>query len=209
MLYQELPRIESSPLDGWGRWLAPALIAGAGLTAALLLLVLGQPLVAGLALLVGLAGAGISSLRKPPVELPTHALEVGPDYSLLGSALGLSKEPVALTTGEGSLLLANAAYRERFGAARAPLDLGANDDARQGLQLAQGMAIRDGAGCVAGIETSAGPTRSTSTGVGPASCSAAPEFLPPSSTPRARSLPAIGRSKSAPFRPIQKLSRCS
>jgi two-component system cell cycle sensor histidine kinase/response regulator CckA len=158
MLYQELPRIESSPLDGWGRWLAPALIAGAGLTAALLLLVLGQPLVAGLALLVGLAGAGISSLRKPPVELPTHALEVGPDYSLLGSALGLSKEPVALTTGEGSLLLANAAYRERFGAARAPLDLGANDDARQGLQLAQGMAIRDGAGCVAGIETSAGPT---------------------------------------------------
>jgi len=31
MLYQELPRIESTPLDGWGRWLAPALIFAAAL----------------------------------------------------------------------------------------------------------------------------------------------------------------------------------
>ena len=44
MLYQELPPIDSTPLDGWGRWLAPALIAGAALTAALLLLLVGQPL---------------------------------------------------------------------------------------------------------------------------------------------------------------------
>ena len=28
MLHQELPRIESTPLDRWARWLAPALIAG-------------------------------------------------------------------------------------------------------------------------------------------------------------------------------------
>jgi hypothetical protein len=41
MLYQELPSIESSSLEGWGRWLAPALVAGAALTGSLLLLVIG------------------------------------------------------------------------------------------------------------------------------------------------------------------------
>ena len=30
MLHQKLPRIDSTPLDGWGRWLAPALILGVG-----------------------------------------------------------------------------------------------------------------------------------------------------------------------------------
>jgi hypothetical protein len=40
MLHQELPRIDSSPLDGWGSWLAPALIAGAALSGASLLLAL-------------------------------------------------------------------------------------------------------------------------------------------------------------------------
>jgi two-component system cell cycle sensor histidine kinase/response regulator CckA len=38
------------------------------------------------------------------------------------------------------------------------LALAANDDARQGLELAQSMAWRDGAGCVAGIDTEAGTT---------------------------------------------------
>ncbi len=72
--------------------------------------------------------------------------------------MGLSSDPVALTSGEGSLLLVNAAYRDRFGSARPPLELGADDDARQGLLLAQSMAWRDGGGCVAGIETAAGQT---------------------------------------------------
>ena len=72
--------------------------------------------------------------------------------------MGLSSDPVALTTGEGSLLLVNAAYRDRFGSARPPLELGSDDDARQGLSLAQSMAWRDGGGCVAGIETTSGQT---------------------------------------------------
>ena len=155
MLYQELPQIESTALDGWGRWLAPALILGAALTAALLLFLFGEPLIAGGAALVGLAGAGFAYVRSSPAS-PTQTLVVGPDYALLGSALGLSSDPVALTTGEGSLLLVNAAYRERFGGAPPPLELAANDDAAQGLMLAQTMASRDGAGCVAAIETSAG-----------------------------------------------------
>jgi len=158
MLYQELPEIESTALDGWGRWLTPALIAGAALTVALLLVGVGQPLIAAGMMLVGLVGAAVVYFRTPAARTPTEPLVAGPDFALLGSALGLSTDPVALTTGEGSLLLVNAAYRERFGAAAAPLNVGTDDEAREGLALAQTMAWRDGAGCVAGIATAAGPT---------------------------------------------------
>jgi two-component system, cell cycle sensor histidine kinase and response regulator CckA len=156
MLYQELPQIESTALDGWGRWLAPALIVAGAFTAAALLLAVGQPLIAAALFFAGVGGAAFAYQRSAPVPAPSEPLLMGPDYALLGSALGLSGDPVTLTTGEGSLLLVNAAYRERFGGARPPLELAANDDARRGLELAQTMAWRDGAGCVAGIETTAG-----------------------------------------------------
>src|SRR5437870_3657617 len=65
MLYQELPRIESTRLDGWAQWLAPAVIAAAALTAGLLLLLLGQPLRDGAGCVAGIStAAGIS-----PVEV--------------------------------------------------------------------------------------------------------------------------------------------
>ena len=159
MLYRELPTIESSPLDQWGRWLAPALIAGAGLTLALFFTLVGQEVLALVLAAAGLCGGAIAYLRtSSAAPLPTEPLVAGPDYALVGAALGLSADPVALTTGEGSLLLVNEAYRERFGAARPPMELATNDEAREGLKLAQTMAWRDGAGCVAGIETAVGPT---------------------------------------------------
>ena len=117
MLYQELPRIDSTALDGWARWLVPALVVAAGATAALLLLLIGQPLFAGACLLAGLVGAALVLLRARSEVASPEPLVVGPDYSLLGSALGLSREPTALTTGAGSLLIVNAAFRERFGRA--------------------------------------------------------------------------------------------
>jgi two-component system cell cycle sensor histidine kinase/response regulator CckA len=158
MLYRELPSIESTPLDGWGRWLAPALVMGAAATAGLLALLIAQPLIALILVGIGVIGAAVAYFRTAPAAAPTEPLVLGPDYALLGSALGLSDDPVALTTGEGSLLLANSAYRERFGAGRPPLELAANDEALQGLKLAQTMAWRDGGGCVARIETAAGTT---------------------------------------------------
>ena len=158
MLYQELPTIESTALSGWARWLAPALIAGAAASVALLFLILGQPIVVGAIALGGVVAALFAILRKPASSAPDEPLVIGPDFALLGSALGLSSDPVALTTGEGSLLLVNAAYRERFGGAKPPLGLASNEEAQQGLSLAQTMARRDGAGCVAGIETAAGTT---------------------------------------------------
>jgi two-component system cell cycle sensor histidine kinase/response regulator CckA len=155
MLYQDLPRIDSTPLDQWGRWLVPALIVAAAITLAVPLLLAGWPLLAGMAVAVGGAG-GVAGLRRQhPAKPLSQPLSAGPDYSLVGSALGLSREPVALTNGEGSLLVVNSAYRERFGAVP-PLQLAADDEAGQGLKLAQSMAWRDGGGCVAGVQTIAG-----------------------------------------------------
>jgi two-component system cell cycle sensor histidine kinase/response regulator CckA len=156
MLYQELPRIDSSPLDGWGSWLAPAISAAAAGTAAAVLLLVGLPTIAAVVIVAGLVAAAVL-IRKPRArELTGEPLVAGPDFSLVGSALSLSGDPVALTNGEGSLLVVNRIYRERFGTSP-PLALAADDEAaRQGLDLAQSMAWRDGAGCVAGIETSAG-----------------------------------------------------
>ncbi|GAA3887262.1 PAS domain-containing sensor histidine kinase [Sphingomonas limnosediminicola] len=156
MLYQELPRIESSPLDGWSRWLVPAAIFVGALTAAALLVFVGQPLFAGAVVLGGLAAGGFVYLRPPPDINLSEPLVVGPDFSLVGAALGLSREPTALTTGEGSLLIVNSSYRDRFGGSQPPLELGADEQAKQGLELAKSMAWRDGAGCVAGIGTHAG-----------------------------------------------------
>jgi two-component system cell cycle sensor histidine kinase/response regulator CckA len=156
MLYQELPRIDSSPLDGWGRWLMPALVAGAALTGAVLLLLIAQPVAAGAVALLGAGGAAAAHLRGRPSAAIAEPLAAGPDYSLVGSALAMCPDPAALTTGEGSLLIVNGAYRERFEGARPPLDLAADEEGRQGLAIAQGMAWRDGAGCVAGIETKSG-----------------------------------------------------
>jgi two-component system cell cycle sensor histidine kinase/response regulator CckA len=156
MLHQELPAIDSSPLGRSARWLAPVLLVAAGLSIALVLLVIGVPLAAGGIAIVGAVAAAIAYFREDGDGVPASPLVIGPDYSLLGSALGLSREPIALTTSEGSLLIVNAAYRERFGGAKPPLALGSDDEARAGLEIARSMAWRDGAGCVAGIATDSG-----------------------------------------------------
>ena len=117
---------------------------------------LDQPLIGALAFAVGLGVAAFAYFRTPSVRVSTETLVAGPDYALVGAALSLNSDPIALTTAEGSLLLVNAAYRERFGGAHPPLELGASSEASQGLKLALTMAERDGAGCVAGIETSTG-----------------------------------------------------
>ena len=148
MLHQELPRIESTPLDGWGRWLAPALIGGAAVSVAFLCLLLAQPRIAVVAIVAGVIGAGWVLAKAPRESALVEPLAVGPDFSLVGSALGLSREPTALTTGDGSALIVNTAYRERFGSNVSPLSLATDDEARQGLDLAKTMAWRDGAGCV-------------------------------------------------------------
>ena len=158
MLYQALPPIESDRLDRWEWWLAPALAAAAGITVGILLLLVGQPLLALAAAVAGLATGAFLHFRGLPPAAQVEPLVAGPDYSLVGSALSLSRDPAALTTAEGSLLIVNMAYRDRFGGARPPLALGRDEEAASGLEMARSMASRDGAGCVAGIVTDSGTT---------------------------------------------------
>ncbi len=132
------------------------LIVAAAVTVAGLLMVAGQPVIAAIMFVAGLAVAAFAYLKTPAPRIDDQVLRSEPDYALVGSALGLSNDPIALTSGEGSLLIVNSAYRERFGGAPPPLEVAASDEARQGLKLAQTMAWRDGAGCVAAIETSSG-----------------------------------------------------
>src|ERR1700743_4027138 len=65
MLYQELPSIEATPLDGWGRWLAPALVGAGALTVAAVLLLVGYALLGGVTLVGGGRG-GARTLRRAP-----------------------------------------------------------------------------------------------------------------------------------------------
>ena len=155
MLHQELPAIAGSPLGRAGGWLLPALGVAALVSAAALFLLLDAPLL-GLLLLFGAAAAGgalIYDRRTGGTAIETAV--AGPDYSVIGTTLALSAEPAALTGADGAMLVANPAYRERFGAVN-PLKLAADEDSSRSLQAAVGMAWRDGAGCAAGLATESG-----------------------------------------------------
>src|SRR5438309_683090 len=102
MLYQELPRIDSAPLGKWGRWLAPGVVAAAGLTFDLLLLAAGHGSLAAFCAVAGFAGGGATLLRSGRGQTrlaPT--IVAGPDFAIVGAALGLIDDPVALTDGAG------------------------------------------------------------------------------------------------------------
>ena len=158
MLQQNLPRISSSPLDGWGRWLAPALIAAAGLSGALVLLLVGQMTLAGMAAVIAVGAAVAGYLRAAQPASVAEPIVGGPDFTLVGSALGMCGDAAALTSENGSLLIANSAYRDRFGGSPPPLQLGTDEDSEQGLEVARTMAWRDGAGCAGRIKTDHGFT---------------------------------------------------
>ena len=156
MLQQDLPPIESGLLDASSRWLTPALVAAAGATAAILLLLAGQPTIGAAVAAAGMAAGGILYWRGARSPLVHEPIVAGPDYSLVGAALALCPDAAALTSEDGSLLIANAAYRDRFGGPVPPLELGADADSRQALDLARTMGWRDGAGCVARVKTARG-----------------------------------------------------
>ena len=156
MLQQELPRIDSTPLDGWGSWLVPSLVSGVALTAAVVLLLLAQPTFAVIAAVGAVVAGGAAYLRESRGRSVAEPIVGGPDFSLVGSALGMCRDAAALTSESGTLLIANAAYRERFEGALPPLQLGVGEEAKQGLEIARSMAWRDGAGCAARVKTSHG-----------------------------------------------------
>ena len=156
MLQPALPSLDTATPAGWERCLIPGLFGAAGLSLGLVLFLLGFPVLAGGAALLGLGVAAAASFKTSARPIDQDQLILGPDYALVGSALALLKEPAALTSSEGSLLIANAPYRERFGGAKPPLDLAIDEDGHEALGVAKNMAWRDGGGCVASVATDAG-----------------------------------------------------
>ncbi|WP_310466963.1 ATP-binding protein [Sphingomonas sp.] len=156
MLHQDLPALDASPLNQGARWLVPAIGAAAALSGGGLLWAAGFPLAAGIFLAACLAGA-VMGMRRASPPMAFDPVAAGPDFSIVGSALALSDQAAALTAADGTLLIANAAYRARFEGAPRPATLGTDDDAMQALAAAQSMAWRDGGGCAGGVTTAAGP----------------------------------------------------
>ena len=158
MLQQELPLLDSRPVHGASRWLLPAVAVAGALTGAGVLWIAGATTAATLFLLVcAIALPAAAYLKRSPkaVVPDLDQLAAAPDFSLVGSMLGLTGDCAALTDSEGRLLAANAYYRERFDG-RPPDKLAADSDSEQAVATAQSMAWRDGGGCAAGIETEAG-----------------------------------------------------
>jgi two-component system cell cycle sensor histidine kinase/response regulator CckA len=158
MLQQELPLLDSRPVDGASLWLLPAVAVAGALTGAGLLWIAGASTAAMLFLAVcAIAFPAAAFLRRAPDTIvpDLDQLATSPDFSLVGSMLGLTADCAALTDSDGKLLAANAYYRERFDG-RPPHKLAADSDSEQAVATAQSMAWRDGGGCAAGIETEAG-----------------------------------------------------
>jgi two-component system cell cycle sensor histidine kinase/response regulator CckA len=158
MLQQELPLLDSRPVDGASLWLLPAVAVAGALTGAGLLWIAGASTAAMLFLAVcAIAFPAAAFLRRAPDAIvpDLDQLATSPDFSLVGSMLGLTADCAALTDSGGKLLAANAYYRERFDG-RPPHKLAADSDSEQAVATAQSMTWRDGGGCAAGIETEAG-----------------------------------------------------
>jgi two-component system cell cycle sensor histidine kinase/response regulator CckA len=158
MLQQELPLLDSRPVDGASRWLVPAIAVASALTGAGLLWIAGAGTGAILFLLVCAVAfpAVVLVRRRQPTQIPQlDQLIAAPDFSLVGVMLSLTGDAAALTDSDGTLLAANSVYRERF-EGRPPDKLPADTDSGQSLVAARTIAWRDGGGCAAGIETEAG-----------------------------------------------------
>ena len=156
MLHQELPATAASPLERGGRWLVPVISAAVVLTAAAIFLLLDSPLAAGVLLAAaGAAAVALLLYEKRTAGLPAEPIATTPDYSVVGTTLALAAEPAAITGADGTMLVANSAYRDRFGAA-SPLNLAVDEESSSALEAVVGMAWRDGAGCAAGVATDSG-----------------------------------------------------
>ena len=151
MLYEKLDLANLDPQGGGLRWLVPALVAAAAASGALLFYVVGEPLFAGLFLtgfVAMLVAAFIVERRgEKRIEIGPVVL---PDIPLIGSVLGLSPDPVAITAPDGTLKSANPAYKARFKGTPSPLDIG-NKASRMALALVRESALRDGNGEIADL----------------------------------------------------------
>ena len=144
MLDRQLALLEAEPLGGL-RWLVPALVAAAALSGALLFMSVGEPLFAGLffaGVVAMLVAAFVLDKRNGAVEA-VAAPAAAPDYAMASAALNLTRDPAALTDGEGRLLGTNSAWRARYGDG-VPAALPSSAKAKQEIEALASQAWRDG-----------------------------------------------------------------
>jgi two-component system cell cycle sensor histidine kinase/response regulator CckA len=157
LLYEQFDLAESKPLDGGLRWLVPALVAAAAASGALLFFLIGQPLYGGLFLagFVAMLVAAFIIDRRGSRRVEVAPL-ILPDMALVGSALGLSSDPVAMTQADGTLQSINSAYKAQFGQ-RPPLELGKGKQAAKIIAQLRETAQRDGESSLADVPLAGGP----------------------------------------------------
>jgi two-component system cell cycle sensor histidine kinase/response regulator CckA len=121
------------------------LVAAAAGSGALLFASLGESLFAGL-FLAGVAAMLVAAFvldrRQGTAQAAPPAVAV-PDFALAAAALNLTRDPAALTDGEGRLFGTNTAYRSQYGEA-SPKALPGSAKAKQMLETFAAQAWRDG-----------------------------------------------------------------
>jgi two-component system cell cycle sensor histidine kinase/response regulator CckA len=132
-------RLLDAPLDSGPRWLVPALVAAAAASGAILFWVLGARPFA-LLFFAGFVAMLVAAfvVERRAAKVPAAPAVAVPDLPLIGAALALHDEPAVLTDGQGQILVANPAYRERFFGTPSPAMLG------ESLAAARVAAWRDG-----------------------------------------------------------------
>ena len=145
MLYEQLDLEEVEPLDGGLRWLVPTLVAAAASSGAVLFFLIGQPVFGGLFLagFVAMLTAAFVIDRRGSKRVEVEPI-VLPDLALIGSALAVCSDPLAVTAADGGLRSINPAYKSRFDGSPAPLELGKGRKGSAALETLRGAALRDG-----------------------------------------------------------------
>jgi two-component system cell cycle sensor histidine kinase/response regulator CckA len=144
LLYEQFELTDAEPLDGGLRWLVPALVAAAAASGALLFFLLGQQIYGAL-FLAGFVAMLVATfvIDRRGVKRVEVAPLILPDLALVGTALGLSGDPLAMTAADGTLQSINPAYKARF-EARLPIALGEGKSAAKMLATLRDTALRDG-----------------------------------------------------------------
>lgn len=157
MLQQQLAFLDSEPLEGGLQWLVPTLVALVAASGAVLLFIVGKPLYAA-SLLAGCAAmlAITVAVERRSARAAPIRIETVPDRALVSSVLDLIADPVALTTGDGSLVTINNAFHTRFGQARSIDSVGEELGRAEQIAALRSDAWREGAAS-ATLDTDGGP----------------------------------------------------
>jgi two-component system cell cycle sensor histidine kinase/response regulator CckA len=144
VLHEDIAALDAQPLDRGWRWLVPALLAAAAASGAVLFMLAGEPMFAAVfaaALVAMLVGGFVVERRAVAAIEPERPPQA--DLSLVGAAIALVDDAVAVTDASGGLVLANRPYVLRFSSDASPIELG-ESEVSELLSALRAKALRDG-----------------------------------------------------------------